>query len=540
MVRAVAIGFLALAAGQALALPTLENAQQMGEWEEAAVEAQKAAAASVADTISATQGIRMMGTEESSQQLAVQEAVLDSIMKEVQTIFKNTLTVPGWDNMDSAAETVKQIVDRVRERLAAGFTETEAGRTTMSTASALRGVTSDFLKEIMVQEAVIETLWAVLRDSQARPWITNEQQAMQTAAQHAVQGFLLRMHDRLRATGFTEEEIVKMMPRPKACTLDGPAGEFDTCPERNLGKRGGYGGYGGYGYGGYGHGGYGYRSYGYSYPFYGYSSYGYGYPYYGGYSYGYPYHARSYGYGYPYGYGYRGFYRRLGEVATPESSIPQSIPPIPVDEQMGFPAPGVPGFGLNGMGMGLGGMGAMGPPVGPLGMDNAAPRSLYASFARGFYPSYSYGYSYPSYIYGYSYPSYSYGYSYPSYSYGYSYPSYYSYSYPSYSLGYSYPSYYSYGYPFRSFGFFRRLEVPDLSVPSTTVPMDNITPNTTSTGRTGGFSQNSFRRVGESRTPMTTGSFYTGQNSPLNIETPFEPQQAVNENVSATWETTYN
>ncbi|KAL8428009.1 hypothetical protein Efla_005621 [Eimeria flavescens] len=512
MARAVAFaGLFALAASRGLALPPMESVQ-MGEWEEAAAEAQRAAAASVAATISSTEegysanitgAPRMMGTQEAPQQMATQEAVLDSIMREVQNIFKNTMVVPGWDNMDSAAETVKQIVDRVRDRLNSSLSETEAGRTTMSTAAALRGVTNDFLKEIMVQEAVIETLWAVLRDSQARPYITNEQHAMHVSAVQAVQGFLARMHDRLRATGFTEEEIMKMMPRTKNCSPDGPRGMFDTCPERNLGKR-----YGGFGYGGWG--GYGYYSrpfYSYSYPMYGYSSLAYGYPSYGysslayaypsyGYSslaYSYPalsysYPLYSYGYSYPYySSAYALLYRRLGELANKGNAAmpPTGMSPMPpMGEGMtGFPSRAMPPM----------------PPTpemmgGPSALTPLQQRMLEVEASGHYHGGYG-GYGHHGYGgYGHGYGHHHHGYGYGNYGYG---------------RGYGYGGYG--GYPY----YYRRLEVPDLDVPRSSMssaPFEKITENTMPSYNrtTSGFTQNTFRRVGETRMPMSTtsGTYY--------------------------------
>ncbi|KAL8441000.1 hypothetical protein Emag_007538 [Eimeria magna] len=566
MARAVALaGLVALAAGQGLALPAMETVQ-MGEWEEAAAEAQRAAAASVAETISQTEGYssnitglpRMMGTQEATQQ-QTQDAVLESIMKEVQNIFKNTLIVPGWENMDAAADTVRQIVDRVRERLSSSLSETEAGRTTMSTAAALRGVTNDFLKEIMVQEAVIETLWAVLRDSQARPYLANEQQAMHVSAVQAVQGFLARMHDRLRATGFTEEEIMKMMPRTRNCSPDGPRGMFDTCPERNLGGRKGYG----YGYSSFGYGGfysrpyysYSYPMYGYSmysYPSYGYSSLAYDYPSYGYSSLAYPsYSYSSYpllsysSYSYPsytyssypsytyssypflsyssypyYTSAYTLLYRRLGELAN-RGNTPNVLPPT-----------GAPGASLAEPMMGFPNAPMNTPPTPPMmgpPMNNPAAiqrmLDVNASGYHGGYGGYGHG-GYGGYGYGHGYGHHHHGYG------GYG--------------GYG-------GYPY----YYRRLEVPDLDVPrsSTTassIPYEKITENTAmptynrTTGSTTGFTQNTFRRVGETRVNVTstpTHTYYSHtSNTPSTIDSTtntYYPAQGM-ETVQNTMEYTHN
>lgn len=337
MTRAVALASIfALAAGQGLAMPSMETVPQVGEWDETA---QGATAPTVTETIEQTENAnttnvpRMMSPQEPPQQLVAQEAVLDALMEEVQNIFRNSLTVPGWENMDSAVDAVRQIVERVRERLTNSFSETDAGRSTITTATALRGVTNDFLKEVMVQEAVIETLWAVLRDTQALPVmnnVNNEQQTMQTSATQAVQGFLTRMQDRLRSTGFTEEEIAKMMPR---------------AAERNLGGRRAYG----------------YRSYGYGW---GYPSYGYGW--------GYPSYGRSY------------WYRRLAETTNPETATPKDFPTpfFPGTPGMTTPEP----------------MGPFPPMDGPM-TASETPRALNGWGYRHSwgYPSYGWSYGYPAY-----------------------------------------------------------------------------------------------------------------------------------------------
>ncbi|XP_022592901.2 uncharacterized protein LOC34620085 [Cyclospora cayetanensis] len=496
MTRAAALaGFIALAAGQGLALP-METTPHM-EWEEAAAEAQRAAAASVDEAISGmtTQGMsipmsRMMSTTETTpQQGAVQEAVLDAIMKEVQTIIKNTLTVPGWDTMESATDTVKQIVEKVRERLTTSMNETETGRATMNTATALRGVTNDFLKEIMVQEAVIETLWAVLRDSQNRPWITNEQQAMHVAATQAVHGFLSRMQERLRSTGFTEEEITKMLPQSKTCAKEGPTGMFDTCPERNLGRKGS----GGYGYG------YAYPAYvGTAYPAY-YSRaypayYGYSHPY--AYDWGYPLHGAVWGPSYAYGWrspyyarSY-GWLRRLGENTTPESSMPPMGPPM--TPEMGAP--------MTPEEAGISPMNTK-PEMSPMSTAEAMTgRSLYHNWGHG----YGYGYWGPHYHgwYGSSYPYYGHRYS---------------------------P--WAWGSPY----FWRRLEVPDLSPAKTyssTGPSPKITENTQSNSSTG---TTTFRRVGETRMPQGQNTYYMQTSG-----TPVYTETTGMDTTPTGWETTYN
>lgn len=596
MTRAAALaGVLALAAaGSSLALPTVLDTTTgtQVEWTETPLDTTEVTMGEMGSTTSGTTptstGVRMMeaetttpSTPEAPQQqqqmpqpqpqpqqtTPVPEAVLEAIMQEMQNIFRSSL-VPGWDTVGTAADAVRQIVTRVRERLTGPLMMTEMdtglGRTgplsttgatgaTTGPVAALRGVTNDFLREIMIQEAVLETLWAVVRDAQERPWLVNEQEALHAATADAVQGFLGRMHDRLRATGFSEEEVMRLLPRSRngGCTRTG--GLFDQCndapPSRLLGKRMYSTGYYGYGYPSY-------YSYGYSYP--AYSHYPVSYPYYG-YSWGPSYYYGSGYYG-KYGYKYGHYYRRLAEqeprpvmppaaataaanlraAAAAAAEVPPPPPPAAVPPPPPAAAAGTPAM--------------MPPPM--MGVEEPVPfRSLYPSYSWS-YPAYtrvspSYSYYTPSYSSSYYYPRYNYAYNYPLYSdyswYDYSYPLAYS-SYSSYPLSYSSYSYpLSYTYPS---AFYRRLEVPDLTTTTTThheqqqqqqqestttaVPTETITtPSTRNTH------SSSLRRVGERYEPITPTqrTFYNnteGTNNPV-----YTPENLTEDEPQTVWET-YN
>ncbi|CDJ30916.1 LOW QUALITY PROTEIN: 82 kDa gametocyte antigen, related [Eimeria mitis] len=466
--------------------------------------------------------------------------------------------------VDTAADAVRQIVTRVRERLAGGVTMPTAGEAgvtrpgSMAAAAAaaaagpvaaLRGVTNDFLREIMIQEAVLETLWAVVRDAQENPWMMNEQETLHTTTSEAVQGFLTRMHDRLRATGFTEEEVMRLLPRSRSCSSNTAGGLFETCtdpttPARNLGKKGGY--------------------YGYGYP--ATYHYGYSYPYYS-YTYAYPMYVQpmaypayyGYSWGPSYYYGKHGKHRRLGQeesflpptltaagtaaavlrAAAAEAEMPAAAAPT----DMFLPPEAATPMGMRN----------------PLfGLEEGVPgRSLYTSWSSPYtrWPSY---YSSPYY---YSTPYYSrswYSYPYtPAYSYSYPYTPAYSYSYPytpAYSYGYRYTPSYSYSYPY----YYRRLEVPDLGVPmhqqqqqqqqqettSTAVPAERMSTASTRTTPSSSSSSNSsssssLRRVGDRYEQMTPSStYFTPSNETPATNTVYTPEHAVVEEQTL-WET-YN
>ena len=247
-------------------------------------------------------------------QLQLQDTLMNKIMKDVDEYLKETTAAFHWgETQSTAVNKVNEMMEMISNRMNTaidGANELMANSETLDTET-LRRATSKFMKEVRVQDVVIDALWASLRGVQTSAWMTTtagvEQKDTTTVANRSAEEFITRMYHNLRAAGISEEDIVKFVPKM----------EVETMQARNMGKKGR-----GYGYA------YGYPVYGWSYPSYGYGwgypsyGYGWGYPSYG-YGWGYPYY--SHGWGYPYS---RHYWRRLRPTSCPD------CPPTPATNMM--------------------------------------------------------------------------------------------------------------------------------------------------------------------------------------------------------------
>ncbi|KAL8428010.1 hypothetical protein Efla_005622 [Eimeria flavescens] len=255
-------------------------------------------------------------------QLQLQEQLMKQLLQDLQDYLLQLSRTFTLDETQSGAfHRVSEMMEMITSRMATARENVDELMATSDTLGndTLRSATTKFMKEVRVQDVVVDALWASLRGVQTSAFVSGttgvEDRDAYVIANRAAEEFLARMYHNLRSAGISEEDIGKFVPRN--AELEGERG-------RNMGRKGRYGGYGygGYGYGGYGYGGYGWGGYGYGYPrYYGYS-YGYGHPYYS-YGYGYP---MAYSYYYPSYYGSY-YFRRLRPTGTTPPVPPQAAPP---------------------------------------------------------------------------------------------------------------------------------------------------------------------------------------------------------------------
>lgn len=329
---------VALAAGQCLAVPTtVERAMhRFGDMEAYQENGENGDSDSTEESTSTTTTTTTASTETTEtttqeqwldcflkavqRQLMLQEQLMRQLIKDIVDYFNNVL---ASTEQGTAFTKVHEMMDMISNRMATAreaANDVAAASGTMESET-LRNATRKFMKEVRVQDVVVDALWASLRGVQTSAWMTGvvaseERGDTYSVANRAAEEFLTRMYHNLRAAGISEDDIVKFVPKAETETSE---------PGRNMGKRGYYGYGRSYGYYGYGYPRY--YSYGYpSYYSYGYPSYySYGYPSY--YSYGYP----SYYYSYPYYSSY--YYRRLRPTpgtAPPPAATPMMGPPAPM------------------------------------------------------------------------------------------------------------------------------------------------------------------------------------------------------------------
>nr|QEQ76257.1 56 kDa gametocyte protein [Eimeria necatrix] len=377
---------VALAVGQSMAVPTtVENTvhpyAEMGTYQEGEAPGAPDESSTTTTTPSPSPEAPDQWLENFvravQRQLQLQESMMRQLVKEIQEYLSRAF---NWDENQSAAYTrVNEMMDMITNRMT---TALDGANELMATSEAmdpetLRRATRKYMKEVRVQDVVVDSLWASLRGVQTSAWMNGvtavEKEETAPVAGRAAEEFLHRMYHNLRAAGMAEEDISRFMPKTEyAAPREQP---------RNMGRKGRYGYSYGYGYPYYSYGypyysyGYPYYSYGYSYPYYSYSypyySYSYRYP---AYSYGYPLYSYSsysypaYSYSYPY-YSSSWYWRRLRPAACPDcppaaNNMPPTTPP------MNTPLPGAPmmppmmpparGLGTEPLGMAMGmGMGPM-------------------------------------------------------------------------------------------------------------------------------------------------------------------------------------
>lgn len=335
---------VALAAGHSLAVPsTVERAMhRFGDMEPYQMREESENDESTTSSSTTTTTTAAPTTESAGQwienfiravqrQLQLQDALMRQLMKDILEYLNNFVDTFG-DPQASSVGKVHEMLDMISTRMATAREAVNdvAANTENMEGETLRGATRKFMKEVRVQDVVVDALWASLRGVQTNAWMTGaastDEKDTYTAANRAAEEFLTRMYHNLRSAGISEDDIVKFVPKPENEATSGQA--------RNMGRKG-WGGWGGYGYG-YG---YGYPRYGYGYG--GYGGYGYGYPSY--YSYGYyPY---SYGYSYPYySYPYYSYYYRRLRPTGPAPPTSAPMPPVPMTPAMMPPTPMMPPF----------------------------------------------------------------------------------------------------------------------------------------------------------------------------------------------------
>ncbi|CDI78698.1 56 kDa gametocyte antigen, related [Eimeria acervulina] len=215
-------------------------------------------------------------------QLQVQESLMRQLMTDIQEYLTDAL---GWnENGSSALERVNAMLEMISSRMAI---TREAATDMVSTAEAeeqaAREASRKVMREVRVQDIVVDALWASLRGVQASAWMGGigghvEEADVFNAANRAAEEFLARMYHNLRAAGIAEEDIVKYVPKTVIEET------ISSSPTRNMGSKSR---------------GYSYYNYGYRYPHY---TYGYAHPYPTFYSYptvAYPRYTYNYSWGYP-------------------------------------------------------------------------------------------------------------------------------------------------------------------------------------------------------------------------------------------------
>lgn len=190
-------------------------------------------------------------------QLQLQESLMRQLMEDIQQYLSEAL---GWnENGSSALERVNAMLEMISSRMAI----TREAATEMAIGSseteeqAAREATQKFMREVRVQDIVVDALWASLRAVQTSTWMSGitgqvEESDVFNAANRAAEEFLVRMYHNLRAAGIAEEDIVKYVPK-------NAIEETTSSPTRNMGRKSR----------GYYHYNYGYN-YGYRYPHYSY------------------------------------------------------------------------------------------------------------------------------------------------------------------------------------------------------------------------------------------------------------------------------
>nr|AJG00895.1 gametocyte antigen 2 [Eimeria nieschulzi] len=397
---------VALAAGHCLAEPsTVERAMHRFEEMEAFDDAERTTTTTTTTTtrtttplIEAPEKFLENLLKSLQKQLLLQETLMRQLMNDILSFLRDIAkNFALGDTQPPAITKVNEMMEMLSTRMATALQGVD--ELMMSSGSldgeTLRSVTTKFMKEVRVQDIVVDALFSSLRGTQTNAFLTGATAAQEkdayAAANRAAEEFLSRMYHNLRVAGISEEDIVKFVPKPG----------MEGMQMRNMGKRGyGYGGYGyAYGYPLYSYG-YSYPSYAYSYPYYSYS-----YPYYSYsslYSYSYPYY--SYGYGYPYAFGFR----RLRPNSCPGcppgppvpvtgvSEVPMGVPPqkpvVPPfrsmgEETLGMGSPSPMGMGYTDPMMGYG-MGSeygtleqnMGYPMDTMTGMNSIEESLYNTY----------------------------------------------------------------------------------------------------------------------------------------------------------------
>ncbi|CDJ41536.1 56 kDa gametocyte antigen, related [Eimeria tenella] len=345
---------VALAVGQSLAVPTtVENTvhpySEMGTYQEGEAPGAPDESSTTTTTPSPSPEAPDQWLENFvravQRQLQLQESMMRQLVKEIQEYLSRAF---NWDENQSAAyNRVNEMMDMITNRMTTaldGANELMATSETMDPET-LRRATRKYMKEVRVQDVVVDSLWASLRGVQTSAWMSGvtavEKEETTPMAGRAAEEFMHRMYHNLRAAGMAEEDITRFMPKT----------EYTTPREqtRNMGRKGRYGyGYS-YGYPLYSYG-YSYPSYSYSYPYYSYPSYSYplySYSYrYPSYSYSYPLYSYSsysypyYSYSYPY-YSSSWYWRRLRTASCPDCPPGVNMPPTPLSP-MNTPLAGTP------------------------------------------------------------------------------------------------------------------------------------------------------------------------------------------------------
>nr|AAN05087.1 56 kDa gametocyte antigen [Eimeria maxima] len=348
---------LALAVGPSMAVPSttpVEN--QVHPYSEMSTYQEGSAPGAPEDTTTTTTSSPVSDGAEQwlesfvravQRQLQLQDQMMRQLMRDIQEYLS---TAFNWaENQSTAYTRVTEMMDMISNRMNAAMDSSNELMTTSDTTDpeTLRRATRKYMKEVRVQDVLVDALWASLRGVQTAAWMNGvtaiEKEETTPMASRAAEEFLHRMYHNLRAAGMSEEDVAKFIPRA----------EYNPSEQsRNMGRKGRsfyYGGYPSYYNSPY----YSYSSYpsyyNYSYPSYSYSSYPsyYRYSSYPYYNYSYP---SYYNYGsYPY-YSYSSYpswyWRRLRSLATatcpdcPPLTTPSMIPtPPPMMNMMNTPPP---------------------------------------------------------------------------------------------------------------------------------------------------------------------------------------------------------
>nr|AVP27262.1 59 kDa gametocyte protein precursor [Eimeria tenella] len=296
-----ALAAVALAAGQSVAMPTAIPVEvPMDEYGQAKTYQDTDIPTSTSTAAPESPQQWFEGFSRAVQkQLQLQENLMRQLVRDIQEYLTEAF---GWNESDSSAlARVNTMLDMISKRMAVTRDAANEVSTTETEPQAVRDATRNFMKEVRVQDIVVDALWASLRGVQTSAWMsgvssTIDERDVLAVANRAAEEFLARMYHNLRAAGVAEEDIVKYVPRT-------PADPSSSEP-RNMGKKGRSYGYG-HGYG-----------CGYSYPLY-----SYGCPY-SSCGYSYPFYASTWGYPSPLAWGYPShssfYWRRLGAAACPD------------------------------------------------------------------------------------------------------------------------------------------------------------------------------------------------------------------------------
>ncbi|CDJ36024.1 LOW QUALITY PROTEIN: 56 kDa gametocyte antigen, related [Eimeria mitis] len=266
---ACSLAAVALAAGQSFSLPIpidrpLHRLGEMNTYQAAGAAPSPAAESSSSSTSTAAPDSAQQWLENFNEavqkQLQLQESLMKQLMTDIQEYLSNTF---GWG--DGTNTTALERVNSMLEMISSRMAVTREAATEMVSETEVveeqkaREATRKFMKEVRVQDIVVDALWASLRGVQTSAWMSGltgsvEERDVFNAANRAAEEFLVRMYHNLRAAGVDEEDIVKYVPKTN------PEEENNSSsPTRNMGHKRGYYGYG-YGYR------YSYPQYSYYYP----------------------------------------------------------------------------------------------------------------------------------------------------------------------------------------------------------------------------------------------------------------------------------